>query len=57
MLVSEFVEGTKSAQVHSLAEGGYRIIMKDSEVEVTYDTFTKTEEQAETLAEDWVLKC
>jgi len=57
MLVSEFVEGTKSAQVHSLAEGGYRIVMIDSYFEVTYDTFTKTEEEAENLAEDWVLKC
>jgi hypothetical protein len=57
MLVSEFVEGTKSAQVYSRTEGGYRIVMIDSYFEVTYDTFTKTEEEAENLAEDWVLKC
>lgn len=54
MMLSEFVNGTKTSQVYLRAEFGYRIVMTNSSITVTYDAYTKTEDEAEQLAEDWV---
>jgi hypothetical protein len=55
-LLSEYIEGTKTAQVYARTFGGYRVVMIDSYFETQDEAFAESEQAAEDIAEEWVLK-
>jgi hypothetical protein len=54
--LSQYINGTRTATVYARTHGGYRIVMIDSYFETEAVQFTQTEEEADNLAEDWVMK-
>jgi hypothetical protein len=54
-LLSEYCEGTKTAQVYDMKFGGYRIVMIDSYFGTKTEEIAETEQDAEDIAEEWVL--
>jgi hypothetical protein len=55
-LLSEYFEGTKTAQVYARTFGGYRVVMIDSYFETQDETFTESEQAAEDIAKEWISK-
>jgi hypothetical protein len=55
-LLSEYIEGAKTAQVYARTFGGYRVVMIDSYFETQDEAFTESEQAAEDIAEEWVVK-
>lgn len=53
-LLSEYQEGTKTAQIYVRTFGGFRVVMIDSYFETQKEAFADTENEAENIAEDWV---
>lgn len=56
MEISVYQNGTRTATVESIVTGDYQVVFFDSATnEEKYETYHKLE-QAEDIAEDWVLK-
>jgi hypothetical protein len=55
--LSEYVDGTRTAHIYPRTYGGYRIVLLDSYFETQEEKYASTEQEAETIAEDWVMKC
>jgi len=54
-LLSEYIEGSKTAQVYDMKFGGYRVVMIDSYFGTKTEEIAETEQDAEDIAEEWVL--
>lgn len=54
--ISQYINGTKTATVYARTMGGYRIVMIDAYFETESVTFAPTEQEAENIAEDWVMQ-
>ena len=55
--LSEYIDGTRTAHVYQRTFGGYRIVLIDSYFETQEEKYVGTEQEAENIAEDWVLRC
>jgi hypothetical protein len=54
--LSQYINGTRTATVYARTNGGYRIVMIDSYFETEGVTFARTEDEADNIAEDWVMQ-
>ena len=57
MLISDYKEGNRFAQVFSRTNGGYRIVLHDVYLEIQDEKYSDSLSTAEDIAENWVLKC